>query len=103
MSDIQWTGSGDLELTNTDVNKAANVLGVQLGSLEYLPNMGVDLEYFLSTDFKFQDQSFKSYIVQVLAANGINVASIISTVENLKENLDINLSASTKTTGLIAR
>lgn len=95
--------TGELDTFDTQVNRAANILGVQLGSLEYAQDLGIDLEYFLSPEFKFEDASFQSYIVQVLASSGINVATIMATVQNLYQDLQINLTPEQQSTGLIAR
>lgn len=103
MIDIVVNANGDLDVIDTQVNQAANILNCQLGSLEYEQDLGIDLNYFLSPDFKFQDSSFQSYIVQVLANNGINVATIAANVENLFQEMKINLSAEDKNSGLIAR
>lgn len=103
MIDIYSNGTGDLETFDTQAHQAANILNTQLGSLEYAPDLGIDLEYFLSPDYKFQDASFQSYLVQVLANNGINVATIVATVQNLYQDLKINLSAEEQSSSLIAR
>lgn len=103
MIDIVVNDSGELDVYDTQTNKAANVCNVQLGALEYAQDFGVDLDYFLQPDYKFQDSSFQSYIVQVLAANGINVATITTTVQNLYQDLVINLAAEEQSTSLIAR
>lgn len=103
MIDIYSSGSGELETFDTQTHRAANILNTQLGSLEYEQDLGIDLEYFLDPAYKFQDSSFRSYLVQVLANNGINVASIIATVQNLYQDLDINLSAEEQSSSLIAR
>jgi hypothetical protein len=103
MIDIYSTGSGELETYDTQTHRAANILNTQLGALEYAPDLGIDLRYFLSPDYKFQDASFRSYLVQVLAASGINVATITDTVQNLYQSLDINLAPEDQSSGLIAR
>jgi hypothetical protein len=48
MKDITEFNSttGDLDLVDTIVPKAANVLQVQLATLEYAPTFGVDLVFF---------------------------------------------------------
>lgn len=103
MIDVVVNASGELDTYDSQTNRAANILNCQLGSLEYAQSLGIDLNYFLDPEFKFQDASFRSYLVQVLAANGINVATIIATVENLYQDLKINLSPEEKSSGLIAR
>lgn len=103
MIDIYSTGSGELQTFDTQTHRAANILNTQLGALEYAQDLGVDLKYFLQPDYKFQDASFQSYLVQVLAASGINVATIMTTVQNLYQDLKINLAPEDQTSGLIAR
>lgn len=92
----------DLGIFDTQTCKAANILSVQLGDLEYAPTIGIDLRYFLSEEFRFQNSSFKAYLVEVLANNSINVAEVLDQVEGLYSVYAFNLSAEEKS-GLIAR
>lgn len=73
----------DLRFADTAVTKAANVISVQLGDLSFAPNFGVDLKYFLRTDLQFQNASFRSYLVQRLVENQVNVSSVASVIEDL--------------------
>lgn len=73
----------DLGFQNTVVTKAGNVLAVQQTSLEYAPNFGVDLKFFLGPDFQFQNESFKGYLVERLTQHQINVATVFELVESL--------------------
>lgn len=93
----------DMGVFDTQTCRAANILSVQLGALEYEPTLGIDLKYFLSEDFQFQNASFRAYLIEVLANNGINVASVLEQIENLFTTLTFNISADDKTSGLIAR
>jgi hypothetical protein len=102
MIDIIGVGT-DLELFDTQTEKGKNILSVQLGALEYAPDFGIDLKYFLSEDFKFQNESFKSYLVQVLANNGINVATVLDTVQNLAHEYEFKLTPPESSGSLIAR
>lgn len=102
MIDITGVGT-DLNLADTQTQKAKNVLSVQLGALEYAQDLGIDLKYFLSEDFKFQNESFQSYLIQVLANNGINVASVLDTVNNLFQEYEIKLVPPESNGSLIAR
>jgi hypothetical protein len=103
MIDIVSATEGlDLGTFDTQTCKAANVLSVQLGDLEYAATLGIDLKYFLSEDFRFQNDSFKAYLVEVLANNRINVSSVIDTLQSLFAVYAFNLSAEEKS-GLIAR
>lgn len=93
----------DLGFADTQVKKGENILSVQLGALAYAPDFGIDLRYFLSEDFKFQNDSFKSYLIQVLANNGINVATVVDTVNNLFEEYEFKLTPPESSGSLIAR
>jgi hypothetical protein len=93
----------DIGLYDTQTERAKNLLSVQLGALEYAPEIGIDLEYFLGEDVKFQNESFQSYLIQNLANQGINVASLITNEENLFQQYTFNLSPAETDTGLIAR
>jgi hypothetical protein len=72
----------DLVFSETEAAKAGNVLSVQLGSLEYAPNFGVDLRFFLSDDFNFENESFKAYLVERLTQHQINVSQVLTTLSS---------------------
>lgn len=93
----------DLGMYDTQVTKAENILSTQLGALEYLQDFGIDLRYFLTEDFKFQNDSFKAYCVERLATNGINVADVITQIEALAEKYTFNISPEETSSGMIAR
>lgn len=104
MTDIVSVTEGlDLGLFDTQTTRAANILSVQVGSLEYAQDLGIDLAFFLSEEFLFENESFKAYLIEVLARKGINVSSLVDTVENLFSDYVFNLSPDETSTGLIAR
>lgn len=92
----------DLGILDTVTERAKNILSVQYGSLTYAPTLGIDLAYFLSEEFEFQNESFKAYLVQVLSNFGINVAEVKETVESLFVQMDFELTASETRDGFIA-
>jgi hypothetical protein len=103
MDIVDFTPKG-MQTYDTQTPRAANILSVQLGALEYAQDIGIDLRYFLNANIKFQNDSFKAYLVQVLAGNGINVASVIEVLRPLSSEYDFNLSPQESTSsGLIAR
>lgn len=102
MIDIVSIGN-DIGFFDTQVPKAANILSVQLGSLEYAQDFGIDLRYFLDEGFQFQNESFKAYLIEILANRGVNVASVIETFNDLFEKYTFNLSPEETSTGLVAR
>lgn len=93
----------DIGLFDTQTSKAANILSIQLGALEYAADLGIDLKYFLSEDFKFENESFKAYLVETLANRGINVTSVDEILQNLYSDFIINLSPEETSSGLVAR
>lgn len=48
MIDIVGFTSKGMQLFDTQTEKAANILSVQLGALEYAKDLGIDLRYFLT-------------------------------------------------------
>lgn len=93
----------DIQIADSVVSKAANVISVQLGSLEYAPTFGSDLKYFLDSQFKIQQSSLKAYLVQRLVANQINVTDCVQTIQSLFQTLDFFVDdANTNEKGLIA-
>lgn len=95
--------SGDIGLYDTQTMKAANILSVQLGSLEYEPTLGIDLKFFLDEDYSFQNESFRAYLIEILANNGVNVSTVIEVVENLYSQYTFNISSEQNNTALISR
>ena len=82
MLDIVEINDGeDMVIRDAIVSKAGNVLSIQIGDLEYLPDFGIDFKYFLESDLQFQNESFKAYCVQRLVESQVNVSQVIETVE----------------------
>jgi hypothetical protein len=103
MIDINDTVDGDLGTSNTQVFRAKNILSIQIGSLTYAPDLGIDLDYFLNEEFSFQNISFQSYLVQRLSTYSINISSIVETVNALFEEWDLNLSPVENSTSMLVR
>lgn len=92
----------DLVFADATAPKAANVCSVQLGSLEYAPNFGVDLDYFLQNNIEFQNSSFRAYLVERLAQAQINVSEVIELVESLSAKYTFKVGQSNTSGGLIS-
>lgn len=75
MKDVEIK-DGQPRVSETIVHKAVNILRVQEGSLYYAQDLGIDLNQFFSPDVDIQTESFKSYAVQKLAENGVNVTDV---------------------------
>lgn len=93
----------DLGIFDTLTSKGKNILSVQQGSLEYAPSLGIDLEFFIFGEFRFQNETFKAYLVEVLANNGVNISSLDDTVADLFHKYTFNLQPDDTNAGLIAR
>jgi len=79
---IDITGiSTDLAIADTQVPKAANLFRVQIGALEYAKNFGIDLKFFIDENFQFQNESFKSYLIQRLSESHVDVNQVRDTLE----------------------
>lgn len=104
MIDIVSVETGlDLGVFDTEVERAKNVLSVQVGALTYLVDFGIDLKYFLSEDFAFENESFKSYCVQRLANYGINVTDVLEVFEALSSELIFNIGSNPSDGSLVVR
>lgn len=103
MIDIIGVSGTDIDLYDTQTTRAANILGTQLGALEYAQDMGVDLRYFLQDGIKFQNESFRAYCVEILASSGINVSSVDTILETLYAIYNFNLAPEEVSTGMLAR
>lgn len=100
---VDFTEDG-MTLYDTQTQKAQNILQTQIGDLEYLPEtFGIDIRYFLTENIQFQNENFRGYIVQALATQGINVASIQEVLKALSTEFNINISPQDVSTGLVAR
>ena len=73
----------DMGFADSVVMKAGNLLATQIGILEYAPKFGVDLKYFLETQFQIPNNSFKTYLIEQLAQNQINVSDCNETLQTL--------------------
>lgn len=98
MKDIVQIEDGkDLQVQEWVAGKAANVLRTQLGSLEYALNFGVDLDFFVQSNFRFENQTFQVYLIQRLAEHQIDVVSVIEILEAFLERLRFSVRETTET------
>jgi hypothetical protein len=92
MMDIVTTTQGfDLGVQDTISPKAGNLLQTQLGALHFAPNFGVDLNYFLTSNFQFQNETFKAYLIGQMIQNQINVNEVDVIVDRLFETVTWNV------------
>lgn len=91
-----------LQVQPTEAPRAANVLSTQLGSLEYAPNLGIDMRYFLESEFRIQTSSFKAYCVQRLLEHSINVVNVHETAQAVLRKFQFDIGSSEQNEGFIA-
>lgn len=82
---IEALDGEDLNVLDSIVAKAGNVVDVQLGDLEYAQEFGVDKRFFLESELQFQNDSFRAHLVQRLTESQVNVAEVIDLVQTLSE------------------
>lgn len=93
------TQGNDLPTQNSIAPKAGNVVNIQLGSLDFAPDFGVDLEYFITDDFQFQAASFQAYLVQRLTQHKVNVSKVINVITGFMQNNTFTVGESPDTIG----
>lgn len=102
LKDISLNPGGDLLVTQNEALRAANVLQTQLRSLDFEPTFGVDFAYFLESEFRIQNASFKAYCVQRLLEHRINVVNVLSEVQNLFATNTFLIGSSENNGGFVA-
>lgn len=104
MIDIVSADDGqDFGILDTQAPRAANILSVQFGALEYEPELGVDLKFFLSKEYNFENEAFKAYLITTLANRGINVIEVIDQLDTFTQNYTFKIRPEQNDTSLIAR
>lgn len=78
----------DFTFPEGEVSRAQNLFDVQIGTLYFLPEWGIDLDYFLNPDFKVQSQSFEAYLLQRLGAWEFNVINMKKQTKEFTQNLE---------------
>lgn len=101
MKDITSITDGDLNILPSLSAKAANVLQVPLGSLEYSEDFGIDIEFFLDPNYTFQNESFKAYLIQRLSEHHVNVNQVIEALERFYLGLTFTVGETEGTGGFI--
>lgn len=79
--DIYLDSFSDLQVSDTDVFKGANILNVQRGRLYYAQATGIDLARFITPDVSIQTQTFLSYAIQQLLQQGVRVENTVEISE----------------------
>lgn len=99
---IEFPTGKDIQLADTIAPKAGNVLSVQLGALEYQQDFGVDLSYFLESEFQIQTESFRAYLIQRLTESLVNVTNCVEVVDTFTSTFGFYVDDPNTEEGLIA-
>lgn len=94
--------NGEFKTSGTIVFKAKNILETQEGSLNYAPELGIDLKRFLDPDVKIQNRTFEAYSIQKLGEQGVNPIELIVNKETFRQVFDYTVAEAEKE-GLIAK
>lgn len=93
---------GEFKTSDTIVFKAKNILETQEGSLNYAPELGIDLKRFLDPDVKIQNRTFEAYSIQKLGEQGVNPIELIVNKETFRQVFEYTVAEAEKE-GLIAQ
>ena len=99
--DIYFDSNGILQKADTDVYKGANILKIQVGTLVYAPDLGIDLESFLTDDVKIQPETFKSYSTEQLVNQGVRSSDIATLEEQLNTLLNYTVDSTQQEGGTL--
>lgn len=100
---VEVTSGQDLIVLKTDLGRAKNILETQIGNLLYLPEFGIDLEFFLDDEFIFQNETFKAYLITKLSEAGINVFDFKDVINGFLNDYNIVLSVQENTTAFLEK
>jgi hypothetical protein len=84
--------SQDLTFRDDQLRKGENILKVQLGSLYYAADFGIDLSFFITSAIQFQNETLRAYIIERLAANLLIASEFDTVIEDFISNLNIKIS-----------
>lgn len=80
LKDITSIDGADLGVAQSEAERAGNLLATQIGTLEYAPTAGIDKKFFLESEFRIQNSSFRAYCVQRLLEQRVNVVNVINQI-----------------------
>lgn len=93
--DIYLDNFEHVQKSHTSVFKAENILNVQVGSLYYTQDLGIDLVRFITPNFEIQPETFRSYVIQELLQQGVRVDEITTIDSQFMANFIMSVSEPT--------
>lgn len=94
--------NGNFKINDTIVFKAKNILEIQENSLNYAPELGIDLKRFLDPNVKIQNKTFEAYSLQKLGEQGVNPIELIVNQETFRQVFEYTVAEADKE-GFIAK
>ena len=94
--------NGEFKTSDTIVFKAKNILEIQENSLNYAPELGIDLKRFLDPNVKIQNKTFEAYSLQKLGEQGVNPIELIVNQETFRQVFEYTVAEADKE-GFIAK
>ena len=74
-------------MSNTDVFKAENILNIQINSLYYAQDLGIDLARFVNSDVEIQPKTFRAYTVQELTRQGVQLQTVATAINQFMSTI----------------
>ena len=104
MLDVRDPENGkDLVIADEATWKARNVLTTQIGDKAFVPdNFGLDLNFFLTSNYDLAMASFQSYAVKRLIAHRVNVVEVITTIQTLTQKMAMQVGDQPQAEGFIS-
>ncbi|MDR0676045.1 MAG: hypothetical protein LBF97_03275 [Elusimicrobiota bacterium] len=83
--------NNDLELKNATVYRVKNLFDIQQGDLIYLQDWGVDLNYWILDDLKFQDMTFIAYLQSRCIDYAIQIENIETVIQEFISRIKMSI------------
>lgn len=81
--DIYIDHDDNLQTADTDVYKGENILRIQVGTLVYAQELGIDLARFIDPGVSIQPETFRAYTVQELVKQGVRIETVLEKFNNV--------------------
>ena len=91
MIDVKSFGSDSAKDTKNDKYKALNLLAVQLREKNYAPDFGIDLDFFINSDYEITPKTFTTHILKRLSDYAVAVDRVENVVDDFILSAKINI------------
>lgn len=91
MIDVKSLGPDVQTDENSDKYKALNLLSVQLQDKNYAADFGIDLDFFINSEYQITPETFTTHIMKRLADYSISVNRVQRVVDDFVANITVNI------------